>query len=835
MAYTRGDYFSDKEQKQSSRDDHVKGTKSNLFKGCTFYVNGYTKPWNRLKLHKEIVAHGGSFKQFLSRLNDITHIIASNLTLKKKIQFQNRKVVTPDWIIESINASKIQPWQDFSLLKDSDQLQKKLIILPSSSSSSKFNTTNTITDCNDPNFITNYLNNSRLHLLSDWKSKLRSTYLTNNKGSHTSPNDEFIYLHIDFDSFFATVAYLYRPSNFQSIQFDKDPIVVCHGQGNSDIASCNYVARKFGIKNGMWVNHASTLLPNNIKLITLPYNFDAFKITSQILFDTLNNDFPCFNNKIIPISIDECIALLPRHYLPFDDDQDSLQQLCTNIRAKIFELTQGCIVSIGIGHSQVSARLALKLAKPDGVYINFNNLDDNLLSNLQVADLPGVGPTILHKLHETHPDIITLSQLLQHFPTLDSLKQFWGNKLGHKIFLALQGQDDDESKRLVHDTENLFTKKSISLEINWGVRFNSMKQIDQFLNRATAYLIENKLKPDLSLTSSITLKILKRAQGAPMDPPKYLGCGRCDSLSQSSNLGVPSDDPGIIATELQNLFRILACPPLELRGVGIHFQKLVQTNNNNNNNTNNSNKQARIETLLQTGISSSLRLLAPTPKRDLSPIPEDEPQRKKRRISPLKTSRIYNNFHGNDDFDDIPSTFQRDFLNELPTQIRKEIDQERKIDAKAKKTKVSILQQNIARRENEELNKTSHFMGKDSIFEPIKFQNIGDFKQIREMIVHWIRETITESMGPHQRDLKLFKRYLIKLYNANKVHLVLIIANIISTELNLNSARITNDTTVTQSGLQEWDKILLNVVIPILHQNHLTFQSERNIHVEYDV
>ena len=126
-------------------------------------------------------------------------------------------------------------------------------------------------------------------------------------------------------------------------------------------------------------------------------------------------------------------------------------------------------------------------------------------------------------------------------------------------------------------------------------------------------------------------------------------------------------------------------------------------------------------------------------------------------------------------------------------------------------------------------------MGEVSIFEPIKFQNIESFQGICRMIVQWIRETITDSTGPHQKDVTLFKRYLIKLYNANKVHLVLRIANVISTELNLSSARITNDTTITQSGLQQWDNILFNVVIPILHQNHLTFQSERKVNIEYDV
>ncbi|CAL9731504.1 DNA repair protein Rev1p [Monosporozyma unispora] len=827
MVYTRGDYFANKEEKQFSRDEHSKGIKSNLFNNCIIYVNGYTKPWNRLKLHKEIVAHGGTFKQFLTKLSGITHIIASNLPLKKRIQFQNRKVVTPNWIIDSIEQGKLLPWQDYSLLKDTDELQRKLVLSKTTPNN------NTSTDCNDPNFIVNYLANSRLHLLSDWKSQLRSTYLTNNKANHISPHDEFIILHIDFDSFFATVSYLYRPASFQNIQFDKDPIVVCHGQGSSDIASCNYVARKYGIKNGMWVKHAMTLLPHDTTLITLPYNFEVFKITSQILFDTLNNEFTCFNHKIIPISIDECIALLPRNH--HFDDHDTIQKLCKDIRDKIFELTQGCIVSIGVGYSQVSARLALKLAKPDGVYIDINNNnhhdnDEDFLTKIELRDLPGLGPTMQHKLHDFYPNIKTLSQLLHQFPTIDSLRQMFGNKLGLKMYLTLQGQDDDESKRLIYDTENLFTKKSISLEINWGIRFQTMKQIDQFLARATTYLIETKLIPDSYRASSITLKILKRAQGAPIDPPKYLGCGRCDTLSQSSNLGVPSGDSGIITTELQNLFRILACPPLELRGVGIHFQKLVQTNTISNKQT------TGIETLLQRGISPSPQLIDSIPTNRLSPIPEDEPQRRKRQISPLKKSRIYNNFHGNDDdFNDIPSTFQRDFLNELPTQIRNEIKQERKIDAKAKRSKLATLQQNIAKRENEELNKTNHFMGKDSIFEPIKFQHMEDFKQICTMIVQWIRETITDSMGPHQKDVKLFKKYLIKLYNANKVHLVLRIANIISTELNLNSTRINKDMTITQSGLQEWDKILLNVVIPILHQNHLTFQSERKISIEYDV
>ena len=165
------------------------------------------------------------------------------------------------------------------------------------------------------------------------------------------------------------------------------------------------------------------------------------------------------------------------------------------------------------------------------------------MSNIEVSDLPGLGSSMLNKLHSVDPSIKTLLQLSKKFPTLDSLRGIFGNKLGMKVFLALQGKDDEETRRLVYDTENVFAKKTVSLEINWGIRFQTIKQIDQFLKRASLHLTETKLVPYKYCASSVTLKILRRAKNAPIDPPKYLGCGRCDSFSQSSNLGVPSADP----------------------------------------------------------------------------------------------------------------------------------------------------------------------------------------------------------------------------------------------------------------------------------------------------
>lgn len=49
----------------------------------------------------------------------------------------------------------------------------------------------------------------------------------------------------------------------------------------SEIASCSYEARKFGIKNGMFLGQAVKLCPD---LKTLPYDFEVRKNTFSVLY-----------------------------------------------------------------------------------------------------------------------------------------------------------------------------------------------------------------------------------------------------------------------------------------------------------------------------------------------------------------------------------------------------------------------------------------------------------------------------------------------------------------------------------------------------------------------
>lgn len=144
-----------------------------------------------------------------------------------------------------------------------------------------------------PDFIEGYYKNSRLHYLSTWKSELRALVMeaqeraeanisstpeaipqpimngVSMRGEHlrpqTSPKKwkgkgkakivdrhERVIMHCDFDCFFVSAGLVSRP------ELKGKPVVVCHSQGaqggessTSEIASCSYEARDFGIRNGM--------------------------------------------------------------------------------------------------------------------------------------------------------------------------------------------------------------------------------------------------------------------------------------------------------------------------------------------------------------------------------------------------------------------------------------------------------------------------------------------------------------------------------------------------------------------------------------------------------
>lgn len=90
-------------------------------------------------------------------------------------------------------------------------------------------------------------------------------------------------MHVDMDCFFVSVGLLKRP------HLRGKPVVVTHSTGKgqdsrSDIACASYEARKYGVRNGMWVGEAKAMCP---ELEVIPYDFDEYRRVSKLFYEAV--------------------------------------------------------------------------------------------------------------------------------------------------------------------------------------------------------------------------------------------------------------------------------------------------------------------------------------------------------------------------------------------------------------------------------------------------------------------------------------------------------------------------------------------------------------------
>ena len=62
-----------------------------------------------------------------------------------------------------------------------------------------------------------------------------------------------------------------------------------------------------------------------------------------------------------------------------------------------------------------------------------------------------------------------------------------------------------------------------------------------------------------------------RQKGAPINPTKFMGCGRCDNISRSTSINSFTDNASIIAKECISMLKQLSVAASDIRGMGIHI------------------------------------------------------------------------------------------------------------------------------------------------------------------------------------------------------------------------------------------------------------------------
>lgn len=317
--------------------------------------------------------------------------------------------------------------------------------------------------------------------MSTWKARLIAKHADEQRAKFDANipvrklkgtvDDQRTILHVDFDCFFVSAGLTSRP------HLRGKPVAVCHASGlgadkcssTSEIASCSYEARAFGVANGISFGRAREKCP---EIQAIPFEFELYERFSDAFYDVLLRN----SDALQAISIDEAIIEVSSRVPhvsaapePASKDDDPAIAFAERLRSEIRDAT-GCEASIGIGHNILLARLATKKAKPAGAFHLLPSAVRSFLDPLPVDALPGIGWSLSDKLGQIKVDQV--GSLVKMAPGI--LTNAIGPGNSAKYLKFAEGVDDRE-------LDFGKARGSVSVDINYGIRFSDNAQVERFM------------------------------------------------------------------------------------------------------------------------------------------------------------------------------------------------------------------------------------------------------------------------------------------------------------------------------------------------------------------
>lgn len=289
-----------------------------------------------------------------------------------------------------------------------------------------------------------------------------------------------IIFHIDMDAFFASCEEALNPS------LRSKPLVVGGTkQDTRGIVSCpNYLARAKGVRTAMPLTKALMLVPEGNFIRHTKGLYSDYSKRVRLIMKK-------YTPLIQPLSIDE--AFLDVTGVLHEHNNDYLL-LANKIKDEI-KNTLDITCSIGIATNKVSAKIASKINKPNGItVVPFLN-EREFLGKLPIKAIPGAGKSTQERLKKYG---INLIEDLLKFD-----KSFYEHEIGiHTSFLlnVANGKGSDIVK------ENEDERKSLSKENTF---FNDTLD-RKFLFSELYYLMERcceKLRATSMKARTITVKV----------------------------------------------------------------------------------------------------------------------------------------------------------------------------------------------------------------------------------------------------------------------------------------------------------------------------------------
>ena len=192
-----------------------------------------------------------------------------------------------------------------------------------------------------------------------------------------------IIIHVDMDAYYASVEMRDDPS-----LRGKPLIIGAMPHERGVVATCNYEARKYGVRSAMNIKEAYRLCPRGIYKHP---DFEKYKAVSAQLNDIWNT----YASASERISLDEAYLDVTEQAV----DLEGARRIGHTIKRRILEET-GLTCSVGVAYSKTAAKMASEEKKPDG-YFEIPSPEDfvSLIIDRDVSVLYTVGGKTAEKLH----------------------------------------------------------------------------------------------------------------------------------------------------------------------------------------------------------------------------------------------------------------------------------------------------------------------------------------------------------------------------------------------------------------------------------------------------
>jgi DNA polymerase-4 len=262
---------------------------------------------------------------------------------------------------------------------------------------------------------------------------------------------------VDCDAFFVQVARLEDPDGAGKARC---LIVGGSPSGRGVVTSASYEARAFGVRSAMPTAQALRLCP---EATVVPVSRQAVSERSRHVRGVLERLAPV----VQAASVDEFYLDLSGTERLFA--RESLEDTARRIRERVLAETE-ISVSIGGGTRRVIAKLAASRAKPAGVHIVPAGAEQDFLDELELAEIPGIGPSLVEALRKRG---------LVHVRDAVAVQQEWlekwlGKRRGAWLYRRVRGVDESA----VDPTER---RRSISAERTFFRDLDTRRELERRL------------------------------------------------------------------------------------------------------------------------------------------------------------------------------------------------------------------------------------------------------------------------------------------------------------------------------------------------------------------